>query len=166
MFIMLPTAPPWMAAGGRNRVGLDLDALPPLSRHTGAGWRHVGLGSFVEAWDTGRDWANQVAALPSLHSAFALFVVVFFWPWIGNRWVRVATLAYPLAMAIALAYFAEHYIVDALVGWLLVGASFWLWNRIEASRATRSEQNNDDPLGADEADDANGSLVSVDADMA
>jgi hypothetical protein len=39
MFVLLPTAPPWMAAGGTNRVGLELDALPPLSRPTGNGWR-------------------------------------------------------------------------------------------------------------------------------
>ena len=138
MFVLLPTAPPWMAAGGTNRVGLDLAALPPLSRHTGVGWRYVGLGSFVEAWDTGRDWANQVAAMPSLHSAFALFVVVFFWPWVQNPWARAAMLAYPLAMAVALAYFAEHYIVDAVAGWLLVGTVFWLWNRIEVWLAERS----------------------------
>lgn len=138
MFILLPTAPPWMAAGGKNRVGLNLDALPPLVRTTGAGWRDVGLGSFVEAWDTGRDWANQVAALPSLHSAFALFVVVFFWPSISNRWVRVALLAYPVTMAVALAYFGEHYIIDALVGWLIVGGSFLLWNRIERRLDARS----------------------------
>ncbi len=149
MFILVPTAPPWMAAGGTNSVGLDLDALPPLSRTTGAGWREVGLGSFVEAWDTGRDWANQVAAMPSLHSAFALFVVVFFWPRIRSRWVRIALLAYPLTMAVALAYFAEHYIVDALVGWLIVGASFLMWNRIEARLTDRSA-----PPDVDEQSDA------------
>jgi len=163
MFILLPTAPPWMAAGGPNRVGLDLEALPPLSRHTGVGWRYVGLGSFVQAWDTGRDWANQVAAMPSLHSAFALFVVVFFWPWVRNPWARVAMLAYPLAMAVALAYFAEHYIVDAIAGWLLVGASFWLWNRIEVWLATRSVPIDDEALGDDEADKTHDSLVSADA---
>ena len=154
MFILLPTAPPWMAAGGKNRVGLDLDALPPLVRTTGAGWRDVGLGSFVEAWDTGRDWANQVAALPSLHSAFALFVVVFFWPSISSRWIRVAMLAYPVAMAVALAYFGEHYIIDALVGWLIVGGSFLLWNRIERRLDARAvnnpiDGNQDEPQRAD-----------------
>ena len=166
MFILLPTAPPWMAAGGTNRVGLDLEALPPLSRHTGVGWRYVGLGSFVQAWDTGRDWANQVAAMPSLHSAFALFVVVFFWPWVRNPWARVAMLAYPLAMAVALAYFAEHYIVDAIAGWLLVGASFWLWNRIEVWLATRSvpiDGVDDVVLGDVDADNTHDSLVSADA---
>jgi membrane-associated phospholipid phosphatase len=138
MFVLLPTAPPWMAAGGTNRVGLELDALPPLSRPTGNGWIHIGLDSFVQAWDTGRDWANQVAAMPSLHSAFALFVVVFFWPQISNQFVRAATLLYPLAMAVALAYFAEHYVIDAIAGWLVVGSSFLLWNRIEARLGQRS----------------------------
>jgi len=131
MFILLPTAPPWMAAGGKNRLGLELDALPPLRRPTGSGWRYIGLDGFVKAWDHGRDWANQVAALPSLHSAFALFVVVFFFPWIRDWRVRGLMLLYPLTMAIALAYFAEHYLVDAFAGWAVVGASFLLWNRIE-----------------------------------
>lgn len=163
MFVLLPTAPPWMAAGGTNRVGLDLAALPPLSRHTGVGWRYVGLGSFVEAWDTGRDWANQVAAMPSLHSAFALFVVMFFWPWVHNPWARAAMLAYPLAMAVALAYFAEHYIVDAVAGWLLVGTVFWLWNRIEAWLAERSGPIDDEPLDYEKAVEARNSPISAEA---
>ncbi len=131
MFILLPTAPPWMAAGGRNNLGLELDALPPINRPTGNGWRHIGLDGFVKAWDHGRDWANQVAAMPSLHSAFALFVVVFFFPWVRSWWLRGLMLLYPLTMAVALMYFGEHYFADALAGWALVGLSFLIWNRIE-----------------------------------
>ena len=75
-------------------------------------------------------------------------------------------LAYPLAMAVALAYFAGHYIVDAIAGWRLVGASFWLWNRIEAWLATRSGPIDDVMLGDDEADKTRDSLVSADATTA
>ncbi len=131
LFVLVPTAPPWMAAGGKNRLGLELDALPPLRRTTGNGWRHIGLDGFVKAWDHGRDWANQVAAMPSLHSSFALFVVVFFFPWVRDWRIRAVMLLYPLSMAVALAYFAEHYLVDAFAGWAIVGGSFWMWNRIE-----------------------------------
>jgi hypothetical protein len=46
-FVLLPTAPPWMAAGGRNQLGLELEALPELRRPTGNGWRHIGLDGFV-----------------------------------------------------------------------------------------------------------------------
>ena len=146
MFILVPTAPPWMAAGGRNNLGLELDALAPLNRPTGNGWRHIGLDGFVKAWDHGRDWANQVAAMPSLHSAFALFVVVFFFPWVRSWWLRGLMLLYPLAMAVALMYFGEHYFADALAGWVLVGLSFLLWNRAER----RLEQRRADRERADE----------------
>jgi PAP2 superfamily len=149
MFVLLPTAPPWMAAGGRNAVGLDLDVLPELARPTGNGWRHIGLGAFVKAWDTGRDWANQVAAMPSLHSAFALFVVVFFFPWVRDWRLRCLMLLYPLTMALALMYFAEHYFADALAGWAVVGVSFLVWNRIEVWRAQRNASPVDESLADD-----------------
>ena len=96
--------------------------------------------------------------MPSLHSAFALFVVVFFWPWVHNPWARAATLAYPLAMAVALAYFAEHYIVDAVAGWLLVGTVFWLWNRIE-----RSGPIDDESLDYEKTVETRNSLISAEA---
>ncbi len=133
VFVVAPTAPPWMAAGGANDAGLELEALPPLSRPTAEGWRHLGLDAFVAAWDHGRDWANQVAAVPSLHAALALFVVAFFWPRVRDPRRRAAMALYPLAMVVALVYFAEHYVVDAVAGWAVVGASFAVWNRIEAA---------------------------------
>lgn len=127
MFVVLPTAPPWMA--GDPSFGYE--ALPELRRPAGNGWRHIGLDAAVRAWDTGRDWANPVAAMPSLHSAFALFVVVFSFRWIADwRW-RVVLLTYPLVMGLALMYFAEHYLADVLAGWAIVGLSFWLWGWIE-----------------------------------
>lgn len=154
MFILLPTAPPWMAAGGSNRSGYQFDALPPLRRPTGNGWRHIGLDGFVEAWDVGRDWANEVAAMPSLHSAYALFVVVFFWPQVRSGWLRALMLTYPLSMAVALMYFGEHYFADALAGWGVVGISFLVWNRIErridAKQSDTFETQADDPPDVDD----------------
>ncbi|NKB39928.1 MAG: phosphatase PAP2 family protein [Ilumatobacter sp.] len=168
MFILLPTAPPWMAAGGKNRSGYEFDALPPIRRPTGNGWRHIGLDGFVEAWDTGRDWANEVAAMPSLHSAYALFVVVFFWPLITPIWVRWALLSYPITMAVALMYFGEHYLADALGGWVIVGLSFLIWNRIE--RKLDQGQVSDDetdirsePATGDSIDDREPSFTSATA---
>jgi membrane-associated phospholipid phosphatase len=69
--------------------------------------------------------------MPSLHAAFALLVVVFFFPRMGQRWVRSVLLLYPAAMALSLVYFAEHYVVDAIAGWALVGLSFLAWHRVE-----------------------------------
>jgi membrane-associated phospholipid phosphatase len=137
MFIVLPTAPPWMAAGGDRAI--ILNELPPLRRPTARGWSHLGLKSFANAWDAvkGRDWANKVAALPSLHAGYALFVVAFFLPWIRPRWLKVLVFAWPLLMTAALVYFGEHYVVDALAGWAVVGISFLVWNRIEQRQRDR-----------------------------
>jgi membrane-associated phospholipid phosphatase len=128
-FVLLPTAPPWMAAGGDRQI--PLDALPPLHRPTGRGWSHLGLHGFVHAWETGRDWANRIAAMPSLHGAYALIVVVFFFPWIRRWWIKALLLLFPLAMALSLVYFAEHYVADVLAGWALVGLSFLFWGWFE-----------------------------------
>ncbi len=128
MFILLPTAPPWMAAGGDRR---QLDALPPLRRTSGNGWRHLGFDGFIHVWVDGRDWTNTTAAMPSLHAAFSLFVVAFFWQKISRRWLRLLSLTYPLVMGISLVYLGEHYVIDVLAGWAVVGLSFWMWARFE-----------------------------------
>lgn len=128
-FIVLPTAPPWMAGGGDRTIVLD--ALEPVARPTGRGWRHLGLDGFWHAWETGRDWVNRVAAMPSLHAAFSLLVVVFTFTWIRSWWWRVALLLFPCAMGVALVYLGEHYVIDVLVGWLVVAWSFMLWGRFE-----------------------------------
>jgi membrane-associated phospholipid phosphatase len=131
-FVLLPTAPPWMAAGGDKTIRLD--ALPPLARTASRGWKHIGLEGFVHQWDAGRDWANPTAAMPSLHAAFALFVVVFFFPRIRSwRW-RALLLVHPFLMALSLVYLAEHYVIDVLAGWALVGLSFLIWGWIERRR--------------------------------
>ncbi|MGB3735389.1 MAG: phosphatase PAP2 family protein [Ilumatobacter sp.] len=164
MFVLLPTAPPWMAAGGSDKPEFQYDVLPPLRRPTGNGWRHLGLDSFVEAWDTGRDWANEVAAMPSLHSAYALFVVVFFWPKIRPIWLRPVLLAYPAIMAVALMYFGEHYLTDALAGWATVGVAFLVWNRIEARSAARDAVTGEADHIAGDAEAADSDVVVPAAD--
>lgn len=134
-FVLLPTAPPWMAAGGDRTIRLD--ALPPLTRTAGRGWRHLGFDSFVNAWEHGRDWVNRVAAMPSLHAGFALIIVLYFFPRIPNRWVRSALLVYPVMMALSLVYLAEHYVIDVLAGWAVVVVSLVLWDRLERSARER-----------------------------
>ena len=124
MFIVLPAAPPWMAGGGDARVRLD--ALPPLARPAGRGWDYFGIDSVGHLWETGRELTNRTAALPSLHAAFALFVVIFLFPKVPSRLARAAMLMYPLTMGVVLVYLAEHYVIDVLAGWVFVGATFAL----------------------------------------
>jgi membrane-associated phospholipid phosphatase len=109
------------------------------------------MDSFVHAWETGRDWANRVAAMPSLHAAFSLLVVVFFFPWVRAWWWRAVLLAYPLVMGVALVYLGEHYVVDVLAGWVLVGLAFVLWGWIERRGRLRRADISRSALASDDA---------------
>ncbi len=137
-YVLLPTAPPWMAAGGSTKI--PLSELPPLERPAGRGWDAIGLDGFVHAWETGRDWVNPVAAMPSLHAGFALLGVVFWFPYIKRRWIRVALLGYPLVMGLALVYLAEHWVIDVIAGWVVVGTSFAFWGAVERRWLKRSAE--------------------------
>ncbi|MFM8564171.1 MAG: phosphatase PAP2 family protein [Acidimicrobiia bacterium] len=130
-YVVLPTAPPWMASSTKYPYRI----MEPLARTTGRGWNELGLETVNSVLLRGQQWANPTAALPSLHAAFALFVVVFFWDRLPNRLWRGASLSFPLAMALSLVYFGEHWVIDVIAGWLYVGASFWFWDRWERRRA-------------------------------
>jgi membrane-associated phospholipid phosphatase len=46
-------------------------------------------------------------------------------------WLKAVVLLFPVLMLTSLVYFAEHWVIDGIVGALLVGLSFLVWNRIE-----------------------------------
>jgi len=133
MFVILPTVPPWMASSNKYHYRL----FPQLARHTGRGFTHLGFKGFVESWQSALDWGNAVAAMPSLHSAFSLFVPAFFLPWLRPKWLKALVLVFPLVMLTSLVYFGEHWVIDGLVGWSLVGGSFLFWNRMERRQRCR-----------------------------
>jgi membrane-associated phospholipid phosphatase len=124
MFIVLPTAPPWMVANNYHLT-------PPLSRSAGRGFTAMGLHAAAVSWKNALDWGNAVAAMPSLHASFALIVPAFFLPWIKPRWLKAVVLLFPVLMLTSLVYLAEHWVIDGLVGWAIVGGSFLFWNRFE-----------------------------------
>jgi hypothetical protein len=133
MFVLLPTVPPWMASSRRFSYRI----IPPLERQTYRGFYDLGFKGFVKSWQSALDWGNTVAAMPSLHASFALIVPAFFLPWIRPRWAKALVLCFPVVMLVSLVYLAEHWVVDGLVGWAIVGGSFWFWNRAEARQRGR-----------------------------
>ena len=54
------------------------------------------------------------------------------------RWGRPLLAAYPLAMAFALTYTAEHYVFDILLGWTYTVIAVWVVNRV-ADRRRQAE---------------------------
>ena len=71
--------------------------------------------------------------MPSLHAGIAFLVAVYAVQRLRSpyRWVL---LVYPVLMGFALVYFAEHYVIDILAGWLLAVAVLVGCNAWERSR--------------------------------
>jgi hypothetical protein len=113
-YILIPAAPPWYA----SRYGF---APEQMDRIATDGWSVIGLNS-AGAWlEEAQAGSNQVAALPSLHAAFALLFSVTLWMLVRNRALRILIGIYPVAMALTLVYGGEHYVVDVVLGWVYVG---------------------------------------------
>lgn len=125
-YVIFPVAPPWMAA--RNGY------LAPIRRITARAWSDMGLSTVSKVFNRGAAITNPVAAVPSLHAAFALLVVAFFWRRM-SPWLRVVSLILPASMAICLVYFGEHYVTDILLGWLYVWLVLWVAKRWERRTA-------------------------------
>jgi membrane-associated phospholipid phosphatase len=62
-----------------------------------------------------QDGSNRVAAMPSLHLAFACLVALFIAGRLRSRW-RALLALYPAAMGLALVYQGEHYVLDLVAG--------------------------------------------------
>ncbi|GLZ78764.1 phosphatidic acid phosphatase [Actinorhabdospora filicis] len=115
-YFLYPAAPPWWA----SKYGM----IDPVARISTRGWDLIGLhgaGNMLNKAQIGL--SNPVAAMPSLHTAFALLVVAFFFPKVRKYWIPILCL-YPLAMTFTLVYSAEHWIIDVLVGWVYVAITF------------------------------------------
>jgi PAP2 superfamily len=99
VFWLYPTAPPRLLAGS----GFD-----DVVAATGAlgGW-HTGTLAPV---------ANQFAALPSLHMAWAVWCALVLWSLSRHIYVRVAAVLYPCMTCLAVLATGNHYLLDVFAG--------------------------------------------------
>ena len=107
-YVVYPAAPPWLAAKG--------GAIEPVERLSSAGWAVLGLPKAGALLESSQTQVNQVAAVPSLHTAFAVLVCLALLPAATRSWQRVLLGAYPVLMALVLVWAGEHYVVDTLLG--------------------------------------------------
>jgi hypothetical protein len=122
-FALFPAAPPWMAAhAGLIPHLVRIDELP-LGPSQLSGASH----SLLYRWMLG----NNAAAIPSLHAAYALIVLLICLSL--SRWLGLLAVPYAVLMWFAIVLFGEHYVVDAIIGvgfalaaWAFVG---WLLPR-------------------------------------
>jgi hypothetical protein len=101
-FTLIPMAPPRMLPG-------YVDTLASTAQH---GWwggdasAPRGLGAMT----------NQLAAMPSLHVGWALWCAWVVFTLAQRRWVRIAAIAYPIGTTLVVVGTANHYVLDAFAG--------------------------------------------------
>jgi hypothetical protein len=106
MYLWLPTAPPRFIGG----------YVDVLSLHAADGWWGAdasaprGLGGFT----------NELAAFPSLHAGWALWVALALQLYATRKWVRVLGWGYAVGTAIVIIGTGNHWVIDALMGWVVV----------------------------------------------
>ncbi len=130
-FALFPAAPPWLASR-EGELEQTTRLIGPISGHV----PFLSF-SFEGLFERGSEYANPVAAVPSLHAAYTLLFTVFLWRSAG--WARPLLAAYPPAMGFALVYTAEHYVVDILLGWAYTLAALWVVRRVADPRDQASE---------------------------
>jgi membrane-associated phospholipid phosphatase len=130
-YVLFPEAPPWLAA----RDGL----IDPVSRLSARGWIWLHASHVQNLLDAAqRDGSNPVAAMPSLHTAFAALIALFLGARMASRWRHLLWL-YPIAMGLVLIYTGEHYALDIVVGIGYAYAAHVMVTRWEMSRASARE---------------------------
>ena len=113
-YVLFPAVPPWLAAIDGH--------VAPVHRVVGEMWGHVGVQPALALFENRDPFYNEVAAVPSLHAAYPVLLLLFFWP--AGRWARLGLGAYALAMGAALVYTGEHYVSDILAGWAYAALTF------------------------------------------
>jgi membrane-associated phospholipid phosphatase len=127
-YVFFPAAPPWYAA----REGV----IDPVIRSSSRGWLWLHINHAGNLVQQGQLASNPVAAMPSLHTAFALTIALFVLRKLTTR-LRWAVLAYPVLMAISLVYMGEHYVVDVLAGIIYAIVVDQIMTRFERRRRAR-----------------------------
>jgi membrane-associated phospholipid phosphatase len=121
VFFAFPAAPPWLAGHAGLIHALSINDLQSRATPLPHG------GSFIASQIP----RNPVAAVPSLHAAYALLTLLFARAW--RRRVGYAFVLYPIAMWFSIIYLGDHYVVDALSGIALAAAGWWATGRLMAT---------------------------------
>jgi hypothetical protein len=128
-FLAYPAAPPWMAS--------DHGYIPHVARISSEVFVSLGINDFPSIYN--KIAPNTVAAVPSLHAAYAMLLALFVFKLFGRKWGAVACI-YPFLIWFGTVYMADHYVIDELLGivYALVGykCTYWfadaVWPRLVA----------------------------------
>jgi len=122
-YLLFPAMPPW-DAGEQGYIEKADRLLMDIGRKLNLGE----VITIVYRWID----PNEVAAMPSLHAAWAWFTSLFLVYTFGKKLLPVFIL--PFGLSFSLAYLGEHYGVDILAGIFYAFVVFWLFKKFLEKR--------------------------------
>jgi len=133
-YILLPSAPPWMSSdtGTVDFVGAGLTR----------GWDVIQVDWIHQLFEFGRNKANPIAAMPSLHAAFPALLFLFFAPRVG-RVMKGVLASYALYMAFVIVITGQHWLIDVFAGWVVAWVAHRTMCRVEAWNERRTARTGD-----------------------
>jgi hypothetical protein len=132
-YLLLPTAPPRLFGGYADVLALT----------SGDGWwggdasAPKGLGGLT----------NQLAAFPSLHAGWALWVDIVLWRHAPHRWMRVGGFVHAGITGLVVVGTGNHWVADVLMGWFVIWLGFRLTSGSTAARIRETAQGLADHVG-------------------
>jgi hypothetical protein len=118
VFWRFPVAPPRMLDGFTDVVA---------STHAIGSWHSGALASH----------ADELAAMPSLHIAWAAWCTVALWRLSPRRWVRALAVAYPFATGIAVLATGNHFVLDIVGGLVVIALALLVVRQLERWKPSR-----------------------------
>ncbi len=105
-YLTMPTAPPRLLGGWTDLLAL----------HSAAGW----WGGEASA-PQGMGWlTNQLAAFPSMHAGWALWVALAVTHVVRRRWIAVLAWTHAVLTAVVVVGTGNHWVLDVVAGWAVV----------------------------------------------
>ncbi len=84
-----------------------------------------------------KDFGNLYAAMPSLHGGWSMFSCLALLPLVKRWWLRALLIAYPISILVTIVVTGNHWILDAVGGWIALFIAYviaCLWERFVQRR--------------------------------
>ena len=119
-YLFLPTAPPRLFGGYADVLALT----------SGDGW----WGGDASAPKGLGGMTNQLAAFPSLHAGWALWVAMVLQKNATRRWMRIGGWMHALITGLVVVGTGNHWVADVFIGWLVIWLGFELTSGATGAR--------------------------------
>jgi hypothetical protein len=85
-----------------------------------------------------KEYGNLYAAMPSLHVGWSTWTVLALYPLLHRWWARALLVAYPVGTLFAITVTGNHFLLDAVGGWIVLAVAYGLAVVVDRGRERRA----------------------------